>query len=75
MGDVYNLQQTLNDFANDVPNTFSHDEYQIANDLKATQENKDYKAMLNVLKKPIFGFLETEAVKAIKQVVSAQAKK
>lgn len=55
-------------FANDCQggNPYSHDEYKVAESIQEHIKNKDFEAIKNETKKPIFNFLEIEIVKALK---------
>ena len=74
MGDIYALDATLQAFAKDAPNGFAHDEYTVGHDLKQAVQKDDYVQVMSVVKKPIFSFLEAEAVKLLKSVADPKAR-
>lgn len=49
----------------DSDNSFS-DEYNIAESLKNAVDNRQFKEISQICKKPLFGFLENEIVKQLK---------
>ncbi len=55
----------MEDFRNDVPGAFSHDEFKVAEKLvqyilPENSADQDWHAVQQLMKKPIFGFLNNE---------------
>ncbi len=53
-------------------NPYTFDEYEICMGVKESAEKKDWESMKVWLRKPLFGFIEIEIVKAIKKWVLEQ---
>ena len=75
MGDIYALDATLQSFSQDAPNSFAHDEYVLAHDMKQAVQGSDWAEVVTITKKPIFSFIEVEAVKVLKKVAEKEAAK
>jgi hypothetical protein len=68
LDDIYRLQETLDRFSYDCGgNPYAYDEYDIAIKLKDAVENKDPDLVLDLSKKPLFSFLDSNVVKRIKK--------
>ena len=69
MEDFYRLEDSLQSFANEPGhgNMYNQDEFTAANDLKDAICSKDFAKMTQVLKQPIFGYIELEVVKPLKK--------
>lgn len=75
--DKFKIKSTLDSFRNDTPNAFSQDEFKIAEKMKEiilgdgseSFHEIDWYEIQMVMKKPIFGFLNTEVVKKLKIMV------
>lgn len=69
----YLIDEQLKEFMRGTPNAMAHDEYRIAEQLKEAlvpetggHEHADWKKVQEILKKPVFGFLNNEIVKRTK---------
>ena len=51
-------------------NIYGQDEYQVASELKENVSAKEFEKLTLTLRKPIFGFIEIEIVKALKRWAS-----
>ena len=68
LGDIYKLQETVDRFSFDCGgNPYAFDEYDIAVKVKEAVENNDPDSLLDLSKKPLFGFLDSNVVKRIKR--------
>lgn len=67
--DFYRLDDSMQSFANEPGhrNMFMQDEFTVAGDLKDAVSAKDFPKLVQILKKPIFGFIEIEIVKLFKR--------
>ena len=74
--DYYRLEETMDKFCADTGgNPYAHDEYDFAIQIKESLrglcdqsgEDPDFTKLNDVLKKPLFGFLESSVVKSIKR--------
>ena len=69
MEDFYRLEDSLQAFANEPGhgNMYSQDEFVVAAELKDAIAAKEFPKLLQIMRKPIFGFLEIEIVKLLKR--------
>ena len=68
--DFYRIEETLQAFTEDFGgNPYTFDEFNIAKGLKDAIQNKDYKTIETLAKKPLFSFLDIEVVRALKKFV------
>mgnify|MGYP007082949742 CR=1 FL=1 len=67
--DFYNLEESLQLFANEPGhgNIFNQDEYAVASELKSAIAAKEFARLTQIMRKPIFGFIEIEVVKLLKR--------
>ena len=72
MEDFYRLDDSLQAFANEPGhgNMYSQDEFQVANELKDGIAAKEFGKLVQLCRKPIFGFIEIEIVKLLKRFVT-----
>lgn len=71
--DFYKIDDSLQDFFKEVGgNPYEHDEYEICDKLNSSVEKKDWEALEDVMRKPLFGFIEIEIVKALKKWVKSR---
>lgn len=71
--DFYKIDDSLKSFFQEVGgNPYEHDEYEICDKLQSTVENKDWEALEDVTRKPLFGFIEIEVVKALKKWIKSR---
>ena len=62
------MQETIDKFSYDCGgNPYAHDEYDLSVRVKEAIENNDPDTLLDLSKKPIFSFLDSNVVKRIKK--------
>lgn len=66
-GELSKVDETMTQFTQDSPNAYSQDEYSIASQVNEAVKAQDFAELTKICRQPIFSFLETELVKAIKK--------